>query len=170
VTYTVTASVASNVTGSLTVPVQVVAPTGVTDPTPANNSASDVDTQNSQADLQITNTDGKTQYTPGTGNTYTLVVTNAGPSDVTGATVASLFPTGLTGTWTAAFTGSANGNASGTGSINELVNMPVGSTVTYTVTASVASNVTGNLTLPATVTTPTGVIDPTPANNAASDT
>ncbi len=169
VVYTVTANVASNATGSLTSVATVATPTGVTDSNLGNNSATDVDTQNSVADLAITNTDNKTPYVPGASNTYVIVVSNTGPSDVTGATVANPFPTGVTGSWTAVVAGGASGTLNGTGAINQTVNMPVGSTITYTVTANVASNVTGNLTSVATVTAPIGVTDPTPGNNTAQD-
>ena len=58
----------------------MTAPVGVTDPTPANNTATDTDTLTPQADLQITKTDGKTTVVPGTSDTYTVVVTNVGPT------------------------------------------------------------------------------------------
>src|SRR5262249_8280100 len=74
-------------TGTLTNTVHVDPPPGVTDPTPGNNSATDVDTLTPQANLAITKTDGVTSVVPGTLNTYTIVVSNAGPSAVTGATV-----------------------------------------------------------------------------------
>ena len=70
----------------------MTAPAGVTDPTPGNNSATDTDTLTRQADLAITKTDGVTTATPGGSVTYTITVTNAGPSDSTGASVADDFP------------------------------------------------------------------------------
>ncbi len=169
-TYTYVVSVPSGYTGNFVNTGTVTAPAGVTDPTPANNTATDTDTQNSTADLKITNTDGKTQYVPGTTNTYTMVVTNDGPSNVTGATVANTLPAGVTGTWTVVYTGGATGNASGTGSISELVDMPSGATATYTYVVSVPSSYTGNFVNTGTVTAPVGVTDPTPANNTATDT
>ncbi len=56
-----------------------------------------------QADLRISKTDGQTTAVPGTLLTYTIVVTNAGPSAVTGATVSDTLPAQLTGaSWTCA--------------------------------------------------------------------
>ena len=52
----------------------------MTDPDPADNNASDTDTLTPQADLAITKTDGVTSAVPGTPDTYTIVVSNAGPS------------------------------------------------------------------------------------------
>ncbi len=173
ITYTVTGTVSPSATGTLVNTATVAAPQGTTDPTPANNSATDTDVLTPQADLSITKTDNKTTVVPGTSDTYTIVVTNTGPSAVTGATVADTFPATFTGvTYTAVATGGATGfTASGSGNINDTaVNMPVGSTVTYTVTGTVSAAATGSLVNTATVTTPQGVTDPTPANNTATDT
>jgi len=53
-------------------------------------------------DLSITKDDGNATYTPGGTATYTIVVTNNGPDDVTGATIADDLPDGVTMTapWT----------------------------------------------------------------------
>ncbi len=81
----------------------IVAPAGVTDPTSANNSATDTDTLTPRADLSITKTDGLTTVDAGTSLTYTIVATNTGPSTVTGATVTDTFPPQVSGaTWTCA--------------------------------------------------------------------
>jgi hypothetical protein len=88
-TYTVSGTVASTATGNLVNTATVTAPAGTTDPTAGNNTATDTDTANPQADLQITKTDGSGTYTAGSPITYTIVVSNAGPSSVTGATVAA---------------------------------------------------------------------------------
>ncbi len=124
------------------------------------------------SDLQITKTDGVTTRIPGTSTTYTIVVTNAGPNDVTGATVADTFPAIFTGaTWTATTTGGATGfTASGSGNINDTVTIPNGSTITYVVTGTISGAVTGTLSNTATVTAPGGSADPTPGNNSATGT
>ncbi len=172
ITYTATATISAGATGSLSNTATVTPPAGVTDPNPGNNSATDTDGLAGTADLQITNTDGKTTAIPGTTSTYTVVVTNAGPSSVTGATVADLFPATLTGiTYTAVQTGGATGfTASGSGNIADTVNIPVGGTITYTVIGTVSPAATGTLTTTATVTAPAGVTDPNPGNNTAADT
>jgi uncharacterized repeat protein (TIGR01451 family) len=180
ITYTVTATSNSAVSGTLSNTATVTAPAGITDPTPANNTATDVDTLTPQADLKITKVDnvGGSSITSTTGtlvpgNTlvYTIVVTNSGPSAVTGATVADTFPTGVASdTFTAVATGSATGfTASGSGNISNTVTMPVGSTITYTVTAVSSTTATGTLSNTATVAAPSGTTDPTPANNTATD-
>ena len=70
-----------------------------------NNSAIDTSTLAGSADLAIAKTDGSTTYTPGNGITYTITVTNNGPSDAVGATVADSIPSTITGvTWTSSTT------------------------------------------------------------------
>ena len=90
ITYTVKANIKSSATGSLVTTATATVPSGITDPVSTNNSATDTDTLTPHADLAITNTDGVTSFVPGTQDTYTIKVTNNGPSDVTGATVADL--------------------------------------------------------------------------------
>lgn len=172
ITYTVTGTISAAASGSLVNTATVSTPTGIVDPTPSNNTATDTDTLTPQADLSITKTDGKTTVVPGTANTYTIVVTNAGLSAVTGANIVDNFPAHFTNvSYTATATGGAAGfAASGSGSINHAVDMPVGSTITYTVTGTVSAAATGSLVNTATVSTPSGIVDPTPENNTATDT
>src|SRR5438132_512137 len=70
----------------------------VTDPTPGNNSASDTDTVNKSADLSISKSDGVTSVTAGTSTTYTITLTNNGPSTVpAGVVVKDTIPANTTG-------------------------------------------------------------------------
>jgi uncharacterized repeat protein (TIGR01451 family) len=123
------------------------------------------------ADLSITKTDGASSFAPGTSTTYTIVVSNNGPSDATGAAVVDTLPAAVSSdTWTATSTGGASGfTAPGSGHLNDTVNLPVGSTITYTLTANISPSASGNLVNTATVTPPVGVTDPNPGNNSATD-
>jgi uncharacterized repeat protein (TIGR01451 family) len=170
VTYTASCSISGAATGSLSNTATVTAPGGVTDPTPGNNSATDIDALGASADLAVTKTDGVTTATPGGSTTYTITASNAGPSNATGATVADTFPASLTCTWTCL--GSAGGTctASGSGNINDTVNLPSGGSVTYTASCTISGAATGTLSNTATVTAPGGVTDPNPGNNSATDT
>ena len=128
------------------------------------------------ADLAITKTDSSTTYTPGDSITYTITVTNNGPSNVTGATVTDTIPNAITGvTWTSTTAGTASVTSGATGSGNTLsatinINSGAGNSVTFSVTGTVSQLITASLTNTATVSTPSGVTDPTPGNNSATDT
>jgi uncharacterized repeat protein (TIGR01451 family) len=129
----------------------------------------------SSADLMVTKTDNTTgqQAVPGTAIIYTVTVTNAGPDDVTGASVIDNLPAALTNaSFTAVGTGGASGfTASGNGSINDTaVNLPNGDSVTYTVTGTIKSGAVGTLVNTATAATPAGVTDTDANNSTATDT
>ena len=103
--------------------------------------------------------------------TYTITVTNAGPTDAVGAVVTDMFPAALTGvTWTCVGTGGGVCNPSGSGNINESVTVPVGGTVTFTATGTVSPAAVGVLVNTASVAPPPGASDPSSANNTDSDT
>jgi uncharacterized repeat protein (TIGR01451 family) len=173
VTYTVSAAIGSGVSGDLVNTATVSVPSGYTDPNMGSNTATDTDTFTLAADLQITKTDNATAYIAGAVKTYVIVVSNAGPSDVTGATVMDTFSTNtniVSTTWTCTPSGSATCTAGGSGDINDSVNLPAGSTVTYTVTATVSASPSGDLVNAANVTAPPGVTDLASGNNSATDT
>ncbi len=92
-----------------------------------------------QSDLALTKSDSPDPVGPGAQLTYTIVVSNTGPSDNTSATIMDIFPAGYSNvTWTAAVTGSPN-PLSGTGNIESTVSIPAGGTATYTVTGTVTA-------------------------------
>ena len=71
----------------------------LTDPVAGNNTASDTDIITRSADLSITKTDGVGSVTAGTSTTYTVTVTNNGPStEPVGVVVFDTIPAGTTGT------------------------------------------------------------------------
>ena len=151
-TYTVSATVSASATGTLSNTATVAVPSGTTDPTPGNNSATDTDTLTPRADLSITKSDSATEAVPGNGITYTIVVTNNGPSNVTGATVSDTMPASLTSvTWTCTASSGSSCSASGSGNISDTVNLLASGTATYTVSATVSASATGSLSNTATV-------------------
>ena len=172
ITYIASGTIPSSASGTLSNTATVTAPNGVTDPNPGNNSATDTSRITLQADLNVTVTDNKTSYRPGQRDTYTIVVWNFGPSNVTGARITDNFPSVFTGvTFTATQTGGASGfTASGTGNIGDTVTMPAGSRITYTASETISTSASGPLSNTATVTAPNGVTDPVPNNNSATDT
>ncbi len=173
VTFTINGSIAAGTpAGTIVNTASVTVPSGVTDPTPGNNSASANVTVGSTADLSITKSDGVTSATPGSTVTYTIVASNSGPNPVTGATVTDNLPAAISSaTWTCvASGGSSCGVVGGSGNISQTVNVAVGGTVTYTVTASIAPGATGTLANTATVAAPVGVTETNNTNNSATDT
>ncbi|MEG0761754.1 MAG: Ig-like domain-containing protein, partial [Chryseobacterium sp.] len=128
------------------------------------------------ADLAITKTDGKINYSSGTTNTYTVVVSNNGPFGVLGATVSDPVPAGIpagnvsysvpvvTGGATTSITSAQ------TGALNDVVNVPVGGTITYTITIAIPISYSGDLVNVATVTSPANSTDSDSTNNTATDT
>ena len=122
-------------------------------------------------DLGIAKTNGVTTVVPGQTVTYTITVTNAGPTDAVGAIVTDMFPAALTGvTWTCVGTGGGVCSPTGSGNINETVTVPVGGTVTFTATGTVSPAAVGVLVNTASVAPPPGASDPSSANNTDSDT
>ena len=120
----------------------------------------------------MTVNDGKTATVAGAKNTYTVIVSNNGPSNVSGAAINDSFPNTFTGvTYTATQSGGAAGfTAAGSGDIHNTVAMPAGSKITYKATGAISASATGSLANTATVSAPSGVTDPNPANNSATDT
>ena len=173
IVYTVTANVSGGATGNLANTATINVPSGYSDTTPGNNSATDTDTFTmTSADLSITKDDGVTTYNPGASITYTIVVSNTGPDAVTGATVTDSFDSSKLNSisWTCSASPGATCTASGAGNINDTVDLPVGATVTYTVNANINGGATGDLVNTASISVPAGVNDPDTGNNSATDT
>jgi len=170
VTYTVTGTVSATASGTLTNTATVATPSGVTDPTPGNNSATDSEPIVGP-DLAVTKQDGVTSIIQGGQVTYTLTVRNNGYATVSNAVFTDTVPATLTGvTWTCAGAGASCPAASGSGSISATIaSLPNGAQLTYTLKGTVSSTATGSLTNTCTVTMPSGVTDSVPSNNTATD-
>lgn len=90
------------------------------------------------ADLSVTKTSGNANFVPGGVDTYTIVVTNNGPSDVTGVTITDTLPAGatLSGAWSCAPASSctpASAGSAGQSSVLLTADINNGETVTITV-------------------------------------
>lgn len=83
ITFTIDATVVASASGSLSDTATVTPPSSVTDPIAANNTNTDTVTLTPEATLAITNSDGVTNPGPGQMLTYTVVVSNLGPSNAT---------------------------------------------------------------------------------------
>lgn len=128
--------------------------------------------ENDETDLAIEKTSGLFSVDLNDEVTYTIEVSNLGPSNVVGATVTDTFPADLTGCeWTCVDTGGAScGAKAGTDDITDTIDLEVGSMVTYVATCQyVPAGIPGDLDNVATVTLPMGVTDTNLDNNEDSD-
>jgi uncharacterized repeat protein (TIGR01451 family) len=171
VSMTLSVTIDPNAT-SLTNIASVTPPVGVTDPNTADNTVTDTDTLIPEADLAIIKTDGVTTVVAGTVDTYTIVVTNNGPSTAVDAVVTDVFPAAFTvPSWTAvASPGSTVAQPIGTGDISTPVTLLPGGTATFTAVAQIDPSATGLLTNTAMVSAPAGGTDPDLGNNTATAT
>lgn len=128
---------------------------------------------NRGADLQIAKDNHRVGLLDGETITYAVVVTNAGPDAVRGATLADTLPaTLINGSWAcqqAQSTATCPVPASGSGNLNALVDLGVGQWLRFDVTAEVDGTVGAFVTNTATLTAPTGVPELGAGNNSSSD-
>ena len=138
------------------------------DPTPANNTDTDIDSLATTPDLVVTKTDGVTSASPGDTLTYTVTISNAGTQDATGVIVTDTLPAN-----TSFVSASDGGIFSGgvvTWNVGDLAaRTSVTRTVTVLVNSTVAAGVTSLTNRRPPWTTARGP-DPTPANNTDTDT
>ena len=124
-----------------------------TDPASPPASGSDSDARTAVAALAVTKTDGSATYTPGGTATYTVVVTNAGPSNAASVTVTDPLPAGVTlgANAVCVASGTSNcGTVTGTtgqasfGTTGATVAAGAGNALTFTVPVAFASSLTTN--------------------------
>jgi uncharacterized repeat protein (TIGR01451 family) len=119
------------------------------------------------SDLSISKTDSPDPVRAGETLTYTLTITNGGPTTIAAGdtfTVADTLPSGLTG---CSYLASAGTYTPGTGAWTGATLAPLG-TVTLTIACTVDAAFTGaSLANTATVAPPTNFADPVPGNNTA---
>ena len=165
-TLTFQVSAANNASGVLTNSASVTAPGTVNDPVLTNNFSTVTLTVTPVADLVITKT--ASTSTPNAGGTfsYTIVVGNKGPSDVTNAPWTDTLPAGL-GTITNVVTSSGITAAVAGTTISGTSTLANGQVATVTFQVSVAPTASGVLTNTATVNVPAGTTELVPGNNSS---
>jgi uncharacterized repeat protein (TIGR01451 family) len=167
---TLAAGATRTITTTLSVPSGYVTPDPIVnlasvtsptpDPAPDNNSAqASVGVMAPVANLTISKSNGVTSVVPGRTTTYTITVSNTGPSDVAGVQVTDPQSAVLSGfTWTCRGSGGARcAAASGAGALNTTVNLPAGNSATFLLTATVAAAARGQVTNTAQADGPAGV-------------
>jgi uncharacterized repeat protein (TIGR01451 family) len=129
-------------------------------------------TQTPTADLTITMSNGTNTSVSGKTTTYTIIVTNKGPSAVSNIQVTNTFPGILLNiTWVCSASGGSNCQTpNGSGNINHLVNLAVNGQATFVISATIHPDATGLLVNTASATLPAGVNEVNPADNLAIDT
>ncbi|MCP4654449.1 MAG: DUF11 domain-containing protein, partial [bacterium] len=168
--YSLTATVRPDAQLTVINRVDVAVPANLTDPVSGNDWATASSGLKPHCDLEVTKTNGLDEAAPGASVTYTVVVTNHGPSNCAGVTVKDTTPNELNGvSWSCTPAGGASCTASGSGGIQETVDMPVGSSVTFTIGGTINPGATGTLVNTATATVAAGDVDEELANNTATD-
>jgi len=165
-TYTLTATINPSATGTLTNTATISLAPGATDPTPANNTASDTDTLTPLADLSVAQSDSPDPVAPGGTLTYTLQVTNLGPSSSTGSTLVDALPTGVS--FVSANPGAPTCTLAASVVTCQLAGLGPAASHTVTLVVTVAPATSGALSNTASATG--NETDPVSANNSDSET
>jgi uncharacterized repeat protein (TIGR01451 family) len=164
VTVTIAGRIPADFTGDLGNTARVTSSTP--DANPSNNVSSTDQTAEAEADVAITKTAAPADPVPGTDTTWTVTVTNAGPSVATGVVVEDLVDDRITGlTASSDRTPDPCAVAADNEVTCQVGTLAVGATVTVTITGRVPAGFTGDLDNTATVSSPD---DDTPGNNSAS--
>lgn len=138
---------------------------GPDDPNPANDTWTDPTPLTTSADLSIVKTAAAGPYIAGQSVTYTVTVTNAGPSVARDVAVSDAVPAGMTVT---AMSGTDWTCDTPTATCTRPV-LPVG-TSAITVTAALASSVPNGTALTNTATVSSSTPDPTPGDHSDDET
>ena len=182
VTYTVGGRLHPSARGSLINLAEVSNPAGVPEPTdgnPADNEDSDDGEPavlTPVANLTIVKSNNQLTSVKGIESTYTITVSNAGPSDALGAAVGDLFTIGTSGfvagsvDWTCAATAGSLCTPAGDGDIADSVVVLAGGSLVYTARATVHPNASGDIINTASVVSePPPASDPDPSDNSSTD-
>lgn len=168
VTFTVSGDITETATGLLSHTAIAMPPPDFGDPQPADNQVTHEVMLAPQGDLSVSLTDGQSVVQPDDPLTYTLTVTNPGPSVMAGVLVTNTLPISLANVaWSCSASAGSTCSASGSGSLSATITLAPGGTATFTITALVTTS--GVLNHTATVTAAAGAIDPNLNNNSATD-
>jgi uncharacterized repeat protein (TIGR01451 family)/gliding motility-associated-like protein len=155
---TVNPAIADGATFSNTATATFPAGSPVTDPDGSSNTSSVGTTVNNSADVRVSK-NGPTTVNIGDPITYTIVVSNGGAGDITGASISDNVPTSVTvSNWTITAAGGATFLGPNTGTspvINITGDIPVPGTLTLVIQGTINSGALPSFTNTVTVTTPT---------------
>jgi uncharacterized repeat protein (TIGR01451 family)/fimbrial isopeptide formation D2 family protein len=164
-TTTINVNVSAGATGTINNSATIAPAAGTTDNVAGNNTGSDSVSVEPNADLSVVKTHVG-NVTAGNNVTYNMVVSNAGPSNVSSFTLSDTLDQNYAYVSATGATCAPSGqtiNCTG-GTINSGLN------ATVTITATLESSATGTISNTATVAAPTGVNDPDTSNNSSTVT
>ncbi|MGD8626692.1 MAG: FG-GAP-like repeat-containing protein, partial [Anaerolineae bacterium] len=123
-----------------------------------------------RTDLAANKTSEPQPLVPGRPLTYTIVITNFGPTDAISATVIDAIPAAVKRpVWTCTAAGGSTCQDGSGNLISDTVHVLVGTTITYVITGSAAPWLKGDLVNTVVVSTPPGIVDWRPSNNLSTD-
>ncbi|WP_231491401.1 DUF11 domain-containing protein [Pedobacter sp. Leaf170] len=166
-TLTISGNVAQDAAGTLNNSASVIAPQGTTDPSSANNTATDAVTVNRTIDFSIAKTSTPLRAVAGNSLVYNITVTNNGTAKMLSSDVlrvVDVLPSGFTAN---SYNASAGVYDGATGNWTGLT-IASGQSVSLAISGSVSAAATGSLTNTVTLTAPTGITDPNTTNNTSS--
>jgi uncharacterized repeat protein (TIGR01451 family) len=167
--FEVTGTLSPSATGLLINTSNLNLPSGVTDPNLVDNLAIDTDTITPHVALSISMTDGRTEIIPGEVNTYTITVTNHGPSAASVVNISDDFPTNLSNvTWTCTASPGSSCLVFGVcdGNVDTSANLEPDGLARIIASGIVNNNATGVLNNTASITSP---IDSSENNKSVTD-
>ena len=141
------------------------------DPVPANNADTETTAVQRASDLSVTKTDAVDPVTVGNNLTYTITVSNAGPSDAADVSLTDLIPANTTFVSLAQISGPAFAlTFNGTAVTATRPTLAAGATAVFTMVVTVNSATFFGTTLSNTVSVTSTTADPNVANNADTET
>jgi uncharacterized repeat protein (TIGR01451 family) len=170
--FTLVVNVDSGVAGGTVLTNTATASSATTDPNPGNESGVATTTVGASADLSVTKTDAPDPVVAGTNITYTITVTNAGPSTASTVALADTLPAGTTfvslsspGGWSCTTPAVGAG-----GTVNcSVAALGVGSAV-FTLVVQVDGSTATSTVISNTATVSAATTDAAPGNNSATST
>jgi uncharacterized repeat protein (TIGR01451 family) len=171
----VDAVVANDATSNVTNTATATTPVGTNDPNPANNTATAGGEVTLTADVNVTKS-GPPSVNAGAQISYTIIVSNVGPSAADGTVFTDNVPIGIVGA-SASCSNATNGAVcptsvavAGNTVTGVIPNLPATGIVQFTVTGTISGTAPNTILNTASVTLPANIVDPTPSNNSSAST